>query len=203
MGYLSLGATPILGLPTPSQGQFQPPIYPLIVGNHGGYMEVRSSPSDGSCGVSSYPCKHPGVDVYGPQGTRVVAPESGVVMAIADGNSSPWVGYGPYLAVIRGDVSGKFHLLAHLEPSSATLALFGQHVTAGQQIGTTSNANHTHWEVRNKQIPDWQHGETNYENGIDPIAWLRKGSGPGIGTMLLLGGGALFAILMYRRSRKR
>src|SRR5215470_7772971 len=153
----TLGATPV-ATDAPVHGQPQPPIWPLIIGSHGGWLEVRSSPADGACGVSGYPCRHPGVDVAGTAGTPVVAPESGTVVVAGDGASAPYVGYGPWFAVIQGD-SGKFHLLGHLEPAAAGMAPVGQAVAAGQVVGTTSAANHTHWEVRAKAAPDYASGE--------------------------------------------
>src|SRR4051812_33721841 len=79
-----------IDIPTgvPSPGKPQPPVYPLVQGAHGGYLEARLSPADGSCGVGSYPCRHPGLDVAGNPGVPVVAPENGQIIQTADGNSS-------------------------------------------------------------------------------------------------------------------
>lgn len=212
MGYISrhsrvarraaaLGATDIPTLP-PEDGAPQPPIYPLVQGGHGGYLEVRASPADGSCGVGSYPCKHPGLDVYGPQGTPVVAPESGVVVAVANGASSPWGGYGPWLIVIQGE-GGKFHLLAHLDPNTSDMATMGQQVKAGDQVGTTSSANHTHWEVREKLVPDYAHGETGFDIIEDPVLWLAAASltSGSIGSIVVLGVVGVFIWMLYKRGR--
>ncbi len=182
--------------PIPVVGTPQPPIWPLRVGNNGSFLAVRSSPAQGACGVGTYPCRHPGTDVVGNQGTPVVAPEDGVVVAQGDGNSAPFGGYGPWIIVIQG-VSGKFHLLGHLDPSTAGLATIGTQVTAGQKIGTTSSANHTHWEVRSKAVPDFAHGETNFTNNSDPLEWLGAQASP-LFAVLLLGGAALLAYLMWR-----
>lgn len=195
--YSGLGATPV-ATDAPEPGRPQPPIYPLEIGAHGGYLEVRATPADGSCGVHGYPCQHPGVDVAGVAGTPVVAPESGAVVMAGDGAAAPFVGYGPWFAVIQGD-SGKFHLLGHLEPATAGMAAVGQAVTAGQQVGVTSSANHTHWEVRDKAVPDFANGETNFSNNTDPIGWLALALGAG--TLLLVGGAALFLWLLSRRAR--
>ena len=92
---------------------------------------------------------------------------------VADGSAPPFVGYGPYLVIIRGD-SGVFHLLAHLDPSGAGAAPMGSRVTEGQVIGRTSSANHTHWEVRRSPVPP--SGKTNLDNNLDPIAWMNGGS---------------------------
>lgn len=193
---MALGATPVL-TPVAVMGIPQPPIYPLVIGNNGGFMVTRSSPAQGACGVSGYPCKHPGVDVYGVVGTRVVAPEDGVVMQVADGASSPLAGYGPWVVILHGD-SGLYHLLGHLNPATSAMAMPGMRFVAGQQIGTTSTANHTHWEVRKKAIPDFAHGESNATNNLDPLAWLRDAQAIGkMGPVLLLGAaGLLFWLLL-------
>lgn len=193
--YGALGTTEI-PLPKPMLGQRQPPIWPLVVGNNGSFMAVRSSPAQGACGVSGYPCKHPGVDVNGAYGTPVVAPEGGTVVQIANGASSPFGGYGPWLIVLKGD-SGKYHLLGHLSPTTSGMAPVGMRVEAGQQVGTTSSANHTHWEVRKKAVPDFAHGESNATNNEDPIAWLSS-QVSGVLAMVLLGGAGLLAYLMWR-----
>lgn len=182
----------------PPPGRPQPPISPLVVGSHGAWLAVRSSPSDGACGVHGYPCQHPGVDVAGTQGTPVVAPETGTVVMLGDGTSAPFVGYGPWFVIIAGD-SGKYHFLGHLDPATAGMATMGQRVTAGDPVGTTSSANHTHWEVRRKMVPDYASGEDNFSNNSDPIAWL-SWAALGIGTVLLVGGAALFLWLLRRRS---
>lgn len=191
-----LGATPV-ETEIPEPGKPQPPIYPLEVGTHGGWLEVRATPADGSCGVSGYPCRHPGLDVAGAAGTSVVAPENGSVVAAGSGASAPFVGYGPWLVIIQGDDSGKFHLLAHLDPVAASMAPVGTRVTAGDQVGITSPANHTHWEVRDRVSPDFAAGEDNFTNNQDPLAWLSGASMGIFGTALLLGGAALFLWLLF------
>jgi len=193
---VALGATEV-ATAQPSPGRPQPPIYPLQVGAHGAWREVRSSPADGSCGVSGYPCQHPGVDVAGSAGTQVVAPESGTIVMVGDGSAAPFVGYGPWFVVIQGD-SGKFHLLGHLEPMTAAMGPMGAVVTAGQRIGTTSSADHTHWEVRNRLFPDFASGETNFTNNSDPIGWLSTAA-LGVGTVLIVGGAVILYILLARR----
>lgn len=200
MTYLrsALSGTPV-ETATPEPGRPQPPIFPLEVGAHGAWREVRSSPADGACGVSGYPCQHPGVDVAGVAGTTVVAPETGTVVMAGDGNAAPFVGYGPWFAVIQGQDSGKFHLLGHLEPAAAALAPIGAQVVAGQMVGMTSSANHTHWEVRSRVSPDFASGEDNFSNNTDPIGWLSTAA-LGLGAVLVVGGAVLFILLLRRRS---
>ena len=92
---------------------------PWNVTPHGAYGYERRSPAEGSCGVTGYPCKHPGVDLAAEPGTEVVAPEDGEVAAVwgADPGTQlprPWRGYEPGVLVFKGK-SGRYHLLGHLE----------------------------------------------------------------------------------------
>ncbi len=179
-------------VPAPAPGRPQVPIFPFKISSP--YGAVRRSPADGACGVGTYPCVHPGIDVLGAPGTTVAAPTSGKVVAVASGAGSPYGGYGPWLVEILGD-DGKYHLLAHLDPSSRSMAELGDRVTAGDPIGTVSSAWHTHWEVRNKIIP--APGEGNMANNLDPLIWLR-GAG-GIGTGLVVVSAAILAALLLTR----
>lgn len=196
---IALSGTPV-DTAAPEPGNPQPPIWPLEIGSHGGWLEVRATSADGSCGVHGYPCKHPGVDVAGVAGTQVVAPEDGQVVSVG-GDVAPFVGYGPWWVMIQG-ASGKYHLLAHLEPFTSSMASVGMQVTAGQVVGTTSSANHTHWEVRDKPVPDFANGEDNFSNNSDPIAWLTMAGFGGITTILLAGGAAVLLWLIYQQRRK-
>lgn len=110
-------------VPAPAPGRPQVPIYPFTISSP--YGAIRRSPADGACGVGTYPCVHPGIDVAGAQGTPVVAPASGQIVAVADGTASPYGGYGPWLVEIRGD-DGRFHLLAHLDPRTRSMAELGE-----------------------------------------------------------------------------
>lgn len=170
------------------------PIVPLRIGNNGAYKAVRTSPAQGSCGVHSYPCMHPGVDVVGGAGTKVYAPENGIILYATDGNSAPFAGYGPWLIVMQG-ASGKFHLLGHLEPTTAALGPVSKRVAEGDLVGTTSSANHTHWEVRDKPWPPA--GKTNFDNNSDPIAWLSGN------TILLVGGLIAIGYALYAYWKRR
>jgi murein DD-endopeptidase MepM/ murein hydrolase activator NlpD len=197
-----LGAIDI-DTPQPVSGKPQPPIWPLKQGNHGGYLEVRRSPADGACGVGSYPCVHPGLDVAGAQGAAVHAPEDGVIVNAADGASSPFGGYGPWVIVIQGD-DGKFHLLGHLDPATRSMGQVGQRVTAGDVVGTVSSANHTHWEVRSRAFPRFSDGESNATNNSDPVAWLRAASsGSSVWTFALWAFGIWAGWRIVKRLRRR
>lgn len=191
----ALGATNV-GTRAPTPGSPQPPIYPLIVGNNGAFLAVRASSAQGSCGTKPYPCKHPGTDVNGRAGTQVVAPESGVIVASSSGANPPFQGYGPWLVVIKGDASGKYHLLAHLATATAAMAPIGRRVTAGDVVGTVSSANHVHWELRKKLVPDFARGESNLTNNSDPVGWLLSA---GWGVPLLFGALAIVGFLFLRR----
>ncbi len=194
----ALGTTDV-DTPIPVPGQAQPPIWPLQIGNHGGYMEVRSTPADGACGVGTYPCKHPGLDVVGMAGTPVKAPDSGTVVLAMDGSGSPVGGYGPWVLIIQSSVDGKFHLLGHLDPTLASQAPVGATVTAGDVVGVTSSANHTHWEVRQAMTPNFAAGETNADNNMDPQDWLAGRQGvAGWTSVLLLGAAAGLFYLLWR-----
>ncbi len=189
----ALGAVTVPSSPPPL-GVPQPPIWPGTTSPHGAFAYIRRSSSDGACGVSGYPCVHPGADLVGKGGTPVKAPEDGTIVRVASGTSPPFTGYGPWVVVLEGK-SGWFHLLAHLDPAKAALASPGLPVRAGQVLGSTSSANHVHWEVRRAAVPP--SGGSNKTNNIDPFAWLgRYGGRPGTGWMLVA---AVAAVLLLAR----
>lgn len=183
--------------PAPALGVVQPPIWPGKTSPHGAFAFVRKTSAQGACGTKGHPCVHPGSDLVGASGTPVKAPEGGVIVRVADGRSAPFGGYGPWLVILQGR-SGWYHLLAHLDPARAAMAPVGLTVRAGQVLGSTSSANHVHWEVRRKAIPDFAAGESNQTNNVDPFAWLRRYGGglPGTGWILLA---AVAAVLLVRR----
>jgi len=148
------------------------PIMPVKVGRTGWYKSRRATPSDGACGVGTYPCLHPGIDLGAPRGTPVYAPEAGTIYKATAG-TAPFGGYGPWVVLLHGN-SGIYHLLAHLDASTASQGVTGTRVAEGQQIGTVSSANHTHWETRKKPVPDFAAGETNLINNIDPAVWFKQ-----------------------------
>jgi hypothetical protein len=76
------------------------------------------------------------------------------------------------------------------------MAPIGAPVVAGDQVGITSSANHTHWEVRDKMVPDFAVGEDNFTNNEDPLGWL-SGASMGIFGTALLVGAALFLWLLF------
>lgn len=165
------------------------PVFPYRVTKNGTYAKHRVDPSDGSCSVHGYPCYHPGVDMH-PDKKRggtltAVAPDSGVVVDVFDGESSPFRGYGPAGVLIHGS-DGYFQLLAHLERGTIVVDE-GDHVVAGQRIGGIYPAwDHCHWEVRRKRTGEWS------VNTLDPHKWLRARrwyepaiiAGVGLGALL-------------------
>lgn len=144
----------------------QTPIRPATITPNGAFGAVRLTSAQGACGVSSHPCTHLGVDLRAPSGSPVYAPVRGMVVATGDGESSPWRGYGPFVVVILG-ADGFYHLIAHMNPG---LLRIGEIVSPGQSIGTVSDANHVHWELRRKLTPG--SGGTNATNNLDPMAWV-------------------------------
>jgi murein DD-endopeptidase MepM/ murein hydrolase activator NlpD len=109
---------------------------------------------------------HFGVDLFA-LSSQVFAPENGVVIDVADGQSAPFVGFGPGVILMKG-ASGFFHLLAHLNFGTIVVRP-GQQISEGQFIALFDpGIGHTHWEVRIQRL-----GSTP-PNAIDPInAWLR------------------------------
>lgn len=159
------------------------PTGPFTLGRTGCYGCRRLSSADGGCGVHGYPCTHWGMDLFAGSDRRVVAPESGVVVAVANGSAPPWSGFGPGVVVVRG-VSGVFHLLSHLEYSTIQVGV-GLPVSEGTPIGKyDARIAHTHYEVRRKLTGP------SAENTIDPKVWLEAqgDGGGGIGKLLLLAG---------------
>lgn len=162
------------------------PTAPYTTRRTGCYGCRRLTPADGGCGVKGYPCTHWGVDTFTIGGIRDVwAPEAGVVVAVADGSSPPFSGYGPGVVLLKGG-SGFYHLLSHLDYSTIKVSV-GQQLAEGAPIAKFSAAYaHCHYEVRRKPTGP---SET---NTINPEQWLRAQKGGAIGTLLVLGG--LFAV---------
>jgi len=111
---------------------------------------------------------HAGVDLGGRDGTPVLAPEGGTVLAVVqERGRAPWRGYAPCV-FLAGD-SGRFHLLAHLSGSPLTLRE-GERVELGQQLGTIgAPEHHTHWEVRTVER---RRREPAIDVSLSPAHWL-------------------------------
>lgn len=101
---------------------------------------------------------HNGVDIANKIGTPVHAVTDGVVL-----ESGPASGFGQWIRVKQDD--GTVGIFGHVDKSFVKA---GQHVRAGQKIGTVGNRGqstgpHLHYEVRNAQ-----------GSPINPHAWLKK-----------------------------
>jgi murein DD-endopeptidase MepM/ murein hydrolase activator NlpD len=96
----------------------------------------------------------------------VFAPELGIVVAVSDGKSAPFQGFGPGVILIKG-FSGYYHLLAHLNPSSIIVRQ-GYPILEGMKLAQLDREinKHTHWEVRKQATGP---SET---NNINPLQWL-------------------------------
>jgi len=102
---------------------------------------------------------HVGVDLYAYEGTPVVAPVNGLVLASGFGESAGW-------NVGIEDATGRVHVLMHLQGRPTVMV--GERVRSGQGIGAvgrTGNAAgggpHIHYEIRDG------------DQTIDPMPWLR------------------------------
>lgn len=169
-------------------------------GRTGCYRCMRMSSADGGCGTKNYPCVHWGIDLFADD-PRVVAPEAGEVLAVADGSLAPYRGYGPGVVLLYGK-SGYYHLLSHLSYSSIVVKK-GEWISEGALIGSFDRAyGHTHYEVRIQPT-----GESSV-NTVDPEAWLLSQSvklrsvpwaliGVGVGGLL---GAAMLSRIAQRRA---
>lgn len=140
------------------------PTGPYQARRTGCYGCVRESTSDGSCGIRGYPCVHYGLDLFA-DSPDVFAPESGVIMAVSDGRTAPFQGYGPGVILMLG-LSGYYHLLSHLRAGSITVRP-GVSVAEGQFVGRIEpEVAHVHYEVRREAYGP------SATNTIDPLLWL-------------------------------
>lgn len=140
------------------------PTGPYKTGRTGCYGCKRETSADGSCGVRGYPCIHRGLDMFA-ESPDIFAPEIGIVIAVSDGKSAPYQGYGPGVILIQG-ASGYYHLLSHLDLHSIAVRP-GSPVFEGQKLATFNREiGHTHYEVRRQPTGP---SET---NTISPLKWL-------------------------------
>jgi len=159
---------------------------------------------------------HWGMDIGGPAGATVRAPEDALVVDVyssADpersnntsvtgnteltrktypGIANPWDGYGPGGVLLQG-ASGVWHLLAHTIPEVG----IGDRLQEGDRIGRLPShvgaaGPHTHWEVRTQPLSTL--GDRR-ERTTDPRRWLATAGGTargarGITTPIIVGVGA-------------
>lgn len=116
---------------------------------------------------------HWGLDLQGPRGTPVYAPERMVVRVTMSGGKYTHAGYrGVKLtgyepaAVLADGESGVVHVLGHLEPQN-----FAATYEEGEQVGTIGRPGHVHWEVRKLERKPWPRA-TRKDDTLDPLAWL-------------------------------
>lgn len=155
---------------------------------------------------------HWGVDLSAKPGTPVFAPEDLVVEYVAVNDSTPPLsGYGPGAILARGEDSGLWHVLGHLDAwdwSDARhdrLPYPGRKYAKGDEIGVVSKLNHVHWELRKTAKPP--RGTARGRFTLDPIRWLysdgdvqtglpdpeeaKEEEGGGLGLVLLIVAGVL------------
>lgn len=154
------------------------PVDVVKVTPHGAFLDV--SPGAHADG-------HLGVDLGGPAGTLVKAPEGGVIDSVwKNDTTKPFTGYGPAGVLIKGD-SGIWHLLGHLDPDAWSTSPWpdetgpafkiftpypGDRIERGQVVGKMSNLRHTHYETRTKRM--WKAPETHEDIVIDPVALVNS-----------------------------
>ena len=141
---------------------------------------------------------HWGMDIGGPAGANVRAPEDGVVVDVYSspdpersnntsmigntdltrktypGIANPWDGYGPGGVLLQG-ASGVWHLLAHTIPEVS----IGDHLREGDRVGHLPShvgaaGPHTHWEVRTQPLSTL--GDRK-ERTTDPRKWIASAGG--------------------------
>lgn len=76
------------------------PVRAFNVHKFGAFGAVRSSSKDGACGTKPYPCTHRGADLSAPAGTPVYVPFDGYVLYHGPADAPPFVGFGPWVALI-------------------------------------------------------------------------------------------------------
>lgn len=154
---------------------------------------------------------HGGIDFGAPIGTPVFAANAGTVVGVWPNGSLNKYGR---VIVLKHDepADAPYSLYAHLSDSIVTK---GQHVIRGQRIGAIGNTAASH-EDANRTVPPHLHFELlskwpppapdTYR--VNPSQYLDKSvfpkgmapaTGIGIGTLLLLGGGAWW----YWKSKQR
>jgi hypothetical protein len=76
------------------------PVRAFNVSKLGAFGAQRTKPKEGSCGTKPYPCTHRGADLSAPEGTPVYVPFDGWVLYHGPADKAPFVGYGPWVALI-------------------------------------------------------------------------------------------------------
>lgn len=76
------------------------PLEAFRVNEFGKYGARRFHADQGACGKSGYPCTHWGADLSAPEGSIVRVPLTGYVLYHGPADKPPFIGYGPYVALI-------------------------------------------------------------------------------------------------------
>ena len=76
------------------------PLAAFTVGKFGEFAARRFRPDQGACGVHGFPCTHWGVDMGASPGSAVRVPFNGYVLYHGPADKPPFVGYGPWVALI-------------------------------------------------------------------------------------------------------
>jgi murein DD-endopeptidase MepM/ murein hydrolase activator NlpD len=143
---------------------------------------------------------HYGVDLGGPAGTPVYAPERMAVVVRRRGSAietSPRFrgigldGYGPG-AVLAVGASGVVHVLGHLGLDG--MPPIGAEVAEGDRIGSIGSPRHVHWEARLGDRAPWPRS-TRGDDTVDPMGLVRGGGGGG-------GGGSQIAEKVKAETKK-
>jgi len=76
------------------------PVDVFTVGPFGRFGAKRTNEKEGACGTKGYPCTHWGADLMAPEGTNVFVPYTGWLLYLGPADAAPFVGYGPWVALI-------------------------------------------------------------------------------------------------------
>ena len=76
------------------------PLDAFTVGPFGKFGARRTNEKEGACGTKPYPCTHWGADLMAPEGSSVYVPFTGWVLYYGAADKPPFVGYGPWVALI-------------------------------------------------------------------------------------------------------
>ena len=122
---------------------------------YGGYLERRNLYTDKPAFSNTQSPRniHLGVDFWAPAGTKVVAPQDGIVHSLKNNDSRG--DYGPTVILQhQGDTNTWYTLYGHLSLETLDMFQTGQKVKAGEVVGTLGTpeinvnyAPHLHFQV--------------------------------------------------------
>lgn len=76
------------------------PLNAFTVGKFGAFGAKRTNAKEGACGTQNYPCTHWAADLMAPEGSPVFVPFTGWLLYYGPAKDPPFVGYGPWVALI-------------------------------------------------------------------------------------------------------